>query len=60
MVVRYTEYVIGVISGKYKPPYPLATSIRRKSVHNFLNNKVRNQYNTTSYFNEDRHEFIKR
>ena len=58
MVVRFTYYVIGVISGKYKPPDPLATSIRRKYVLNILNNKVRNQYNTTSYFNEDRHEFI--
>src|SRR5680860_620617 len=58
MVVRFTDYVIGVISGKYKPPHPLATSIRRKSILNFLNNKVRNQYNTTSYFNEDRHEYI--
>ena len=51
MVVRFTDYVIGVISGKYKPPDPLATSIRRKSGLNFLNNKVRNQDNTASYFN---------
>ena len=56
IIVRFTDFVIGVLDGRYKPPEPLATPIRRKSLQNFLDNKPINQHNKMSYFNGDRHE----
>src|SRR5687768_7894432 len=56
MVVSFTDFVIGVIERRYKPPEPLATSIRRRSLLNFLDGKAINRYNEMSYFNENRHE----
>lgn len=56
IIVRFTDFVIGVLDGRYKSPEPLATPIRRKSLRNFLDNKAINQHNNISYFNGDRHE----
>src|SRR5687767_14275267 len=56
MIVNFTDFVIGVIDGRYKPPEPLATSSRRRSLLNSLDNKAINQYNKLSYFNGDRQE----
>lgn len=51
IIVRFTDFVIGVLDGRYKSPEPLATPIRRKSLRNFLDNKAINQHNKMSYFN---------
>ena len=56
IIVRFTDFVIGVLDGRYKSPEPLATPIRRKSLRNFLDNKAINQHNKMSYFYGDRHE----
>ena len=56
MIVRFTDFVIGVIDGRYNPHEPLATSIRRKSLLNFLDNKAIDHYNKMSSFNGDRDE----
>jgi hypothetical protein len=56
MIVNFTDFVIGVIDGRYNSPEPLATSSRRKSFLNSLDNKAINQYNKMSYFDGDRHE----
>lgn len=57
MIVGFMNYVIGVLSGNYNSPDPLATSIRRKSGMNFLGIEAINQDNGMFFFNGKRHEF---